>query len=113
MTEYERHRVQETNSEVIPLTNISDYGQESLPPDYDDPHCQYLEPETQMRAEGTRPAYTALASKKTTADQRRRFYRNKACLVSMACGCVFLPGFAFLIAGLLLYQFLAPAGLTI
>jgi len=111
MTEYDRHRVSETDTEFIPLTNMSDHEQdENPPPDYDDPHYQFPEPETQTRAQGTRPAYTAVTSgNKTPANQRLRLRYNKPCLVSLACGCIFLPGFAFLMVGLVLYQFLALA----
>jgi hypothetical protein len=114
MTEYERHRVTETNSEFIPLTNMSEYEHdiagENLPPAYDDPHYQTSQPEP---AEETGPTYTALASNKMTANQRiRKVARNRG-LVAVGCGCLFLPGVAFLIAGIYMYQFLTPAWLTL
>src|SRR5271154_4021120 len=115
MTEYERHRVPETNSEFIPLTNMSEYdiADENLPPAYDDPHYQTPQPETQMRAEGTGPTYTALASNKMTATQRiQKVSRNRG-MVAVGCGCLFLPGVAFLIAGIYMYQFLTPVWLTL
>lgn len=115
MTEYERHRVPETNSEFIPLTNMSEYdiADENLPPAYDDPHYQTPQLETQMRAEETGPTYTTLASTKMTANQRiRKVSRNRG-LVAVGCGCLFLPGVAFLIAGIVMYQFVTPAWLTL
>jgi hypothetical protein len=117
MTEYERHRFPETNSEFIPLTNMSEYehdiADENLPPAYDDPHYQTPQLETQVRAEDTGPTYTALASNKMTATQRlRRVSRNRG-MVAVGCGCLFLPGVAFLIAGIYMYQFLTPAWLTL
>src|ERR1700685_2470295 len=103
MTDHEPHRVPETNSEFIPLTNMSEYdiADENLPPAYDDPHYQTPQLETQRRAEVTGPTYTALASNKMTAThwQRiRKVSRNRG-MVAVGCGCLFLPGLAFLIAG--------------
>jgi|SRR5271170_3850174 len=114
MTDYERRRVQETNSEFIPLTDMSEYEQDiaddNLPPAYDDSHYQHLQPETETRTEETGPTSTALASNKMAANQRvRKIYRNKGLVVLLGCGCLFLPGLAFLIAGIYMYQFLTTA----
>src|SRR5277367_3368933 len=111
MTEYDRHRVQETNPEFIPLTGMSEYEHditdEILPPAYGD-HYTDPQPFTQPRVEPRPPV--GFMGIRTAEDKKkvlRTIVRARCCLLFAMCGCLFLPGLAFLIAGIVAYQLLS------
>src|SRR5271169_6258067 len=107
MTEYDQRTVEESYSESIPLTEMSEYEHditdEALPPAYG---AHYTDPQPVMQT-GDEPGLpfgvvpmTAEAKKKRV----RTIVRTKCFLLFAMCGCLFLPGLAFLIAGIVVYQ---------
>ena len=102
MTQYGGQRI---NSEFIPLTEISedehDITDEILPPPYDAP---YHNPQsiTQTGAEEIMPL--GGIPMETKRKRVRKVVRNSWCLGLVGCGCLFIPGFAFLIFGIVSCQ---------